>query len=204
MPQKQAKPRARTYHLRDFIRASSELFKAKDASVARLQALRDSIATALQTGSVYPWPDLIALGPEKFFSDIVESILGALFLDTRGDVDVCEVFLEKLGVLPILRGILDGEMETTFPKERVGILADRKDVKYVATHGVGDDERIWECAVVVDQSEVARVSGCGSREEAEVRAADMAAAKLGENIDGGESRKRRKLAVRGEGGLGFT
>ena len=204
MPQKQAKPRARTYHLRDFIRASSELFKAKDASVARLQALRDSIATALQTGSVYPWPDLIALGPEKFFSDIVESILGALFLDTRGDVDVCEVFLEKLGVLPILRGILDGEMETTFPKERVGILADRKDVKYVATHGVGDDERIWECAVVVDQSEVARVSGCGSREEAEVRAADMAAAKLGENIDGGESRKRRKLAVRGEGGLGYA
>ena len=204
MPQKQAKLRARTYHLHDFIRASGELSKARDDSIVRLHSLRDSIATALQTGSVYPWPDLIALGPEKFFSDIVESILGALFLDTRGDVDVCEVFLEKLGVLPILRGILDGEMETTFPKERVGILADRKDVKYVATHGVGDDERIWECAVVVDQSEVARVSGCGSREEAEVRAADMAAAKLGENIDGGESRKRRKLAVRGEGGLGYA
>jgi ERCC4-related helicase/dsRNA-specific ribonuclease len=204
MPQKQAKQRTRKYNLHDFIRASGELSKAKDASVARLQALRDPIAAALQTGSVYPWPDLIALGPEKFFSDIVESILGALFLDTRGNLDVCEVFLEKLGVLPILRGILDGEMETTFPKERVGILADRKDVKYFATHGVGDDEGIWECAVVVDQIEVVRVGGCGSREEAEVRAADMAAAKLGEHVGGSGSRKRRKLVVRGEGGLGYA
>jgi len=200
-PQKEAQTRTRTYRLHDFIRASGELSKAKDASIARLDALRDPIATALQSGSVYPWPDLVALQPEKFFSDIVESILGALFLDTHGDLDVCESFLEKLGVLPVLRGILDGEMETTFPKERVGILADRKEVKYVTTKGVEGDEGVWECAVVVDASEVVRVGGCGSKEEAEVRAADVAAAKLGKHAGVGESRKTRKLAVRGESAL---
>jgi dsRNA-specific ribonuclease/ERCC4-related helicase len=203
-PPKEARPRTRTYHLYDFIRASGELPKAKDASIARLNTLRDPIDTALQSGRLYPWPDLVALHPEKFFSDIVESILGALFLDTRGDLKACETFLEKLGVLPMLRRILDNGMETTYPKERVGILADRKDVKYVATHGTGDEESVWECAVVMDQSEVVRASGCGSREEAEVRAADMAAAKLGEHARDGGSRKRRKLAVRGEGGLGHA
>jgi ERCC4-related helicase/dsRNA-specific ribonuclease len=203
-PQKEARPRTRTYHLHDFIRASGELPKARDASIARFNTLRDPIDTALQSGSLYPWPDLIALRPEKFFSDIIESILGALFLDTRGDLDVCEAFLEKLGVLLMLRRILDEEVETTFPKERVGILADRKDVKYVATQGVEDDEGVWECVVLVDQSEVIRVGGCGSKEEAEVRAADMAAAKLGEHVGVSGNRKRRKLAVRGEGGLGYT
>jgi ERCC4-related helicase/dsRNA-specific ribonuclease len=190
-PQKEARQRTRTYHLYDFIRASGELPKAKDASVARFNTLRDPIDTALQSGNIYPWPDLVALLPEKFFTDIVESILGALFLDTRGDLEVCETFLEKLGVLPMLRRILDEGMETSYPKERVGILADRKDVKYVATHGTGDEESVWECAVIVDQSEVVRASGCGSREEAEVRAADMAAAKLGEHVGIGGSWKRK-------------
>jgi dsRNA-specific ribonuclease len=64
-------------------------------------------------------------------------------------------------------------------------------VKYVATHGTGDEESVWECAVIVDQSEVVRASGCGSREEAEVRAADMAAAKLGEHVGIGGSWKRK-------------
>jgi dsRNA-specific ribonuclease/ERCC4-related helicase len=201
IPQKEAKPRTRTYSLHDFIRASDvEFSKAREASIARLNPLRDAIDTALQTSSLYPWPDLIALRPDKSFSDIVESILGALFLDTRGDIEACEAFLEKLGVLPILRRILDGGMETTFPKERVGILADRKDVKYVAK----TDEGVWECAVVVDQSEVVKVAGYGSREEAEVRAADMAAAKLGENVGVGGNRKKRKLAVRGEDRLGYA
>ena len=192
--QKEARPRTRTYHLYDFIRASGQLAKAKDASIARLSTLHDRVATALASGSLYPWPDLIALRPEKFFSDIVESILGALYLDTRGDLGVCEGFLEKLGVLPALRCIMDGTMETTFPKERVGILADRKDVKYVARKG---NEGVWKCAVVVDQDEVAKVSGCGSKEEAEVRAAVAAASKLREHVDG--NRKRRKLVVQTEG-----
>ena len=201
VPQKEAKSRTRSYHLHDFIRASSQLAKAKEASIARLNALRDPIATALGSGSLYPWPDLIALRPEKFFSDVVESVLGALYLDTRGDLDVCERFLEKLGVLPILRNILDGKMETTFPKERVGILADRKDVKYV-TQSVDGSEGPWECAVVVDKDEVARVGGCGSKEEAEVRAAVVAASKLGGYVDG--SWKRRKLAVHVERELDYA
>jgi dsRNA-specific ribonuclease/ERCC4-related helicase len=192
-PQMEARASTRKYHLYDFIRAGGQLFKAKQESISRFEMLGDPIANALQTSDVYPWPDLAALAPEKFFSDVVEAILGAIYLDTRGDLNACEVFLEKLGILPTLRGILDRRMETCFPKERVGILADREEVKYVIQQ-IGGEVATWECVVVVGQTEVARAGNCASREEAEVRAADFAAHALA-MATGDVRRTRRKLNV---------
>lgn len=179
------------YHLYDFLRASGQLLNAKQESIARFKALSGPIATALQSSDIYPWPDLTALQPEKFFSDIVEAILGAMYLDTRGDLDVCEKFLEKLGILPSMRSILDREMVTCFPKERVGILADREVVEYKTERADGD-AATWECIVLVGQKEVTRVGGIKTKEEAEVRAADAAAHELGL---GNGRRKRMKLSV---------
>ncbi|KAM0719702.1 hypothetical protein Q7P37_003834 [Cladosporium fusiforme] len=191
---------AKQYYLHDFIRASAQLITAKRVSINRFETLRESIATALQTSDTYPWPDLAALHPEKFLSDIVEAILGAIYLDTRGDLAACEAFLEKLGVLPLLRGILDREVETAFPKERVGILADRSQVMY-ATEQPAENASGWSCAVLVGEREITSVHGCASREEAEVRAADMAArvmmVELGAD-DTGKRNRKRKLHVRGE------
>jgi dsRNA-specific ribonuclease/ERCC4-related helicase len=192
-PEMEARASTRTYHLYDFIRASGQLFKAKQESISRFEILSDPIANALQTSDVYPWPDLAVLAPEKFFSDVVEAILGAIYLDTRGDLNVCEAFLEKLGILPTLRGILDREMETCYPKERVGILADREEVKYVVQRTDGDVVA-WECVVLVGQTEVAKAGNCASREEAEVRAADSAAHALA-MATGDRRRTRRKLNV---------
>lgn len=196
-PQMEARANARTYHLYDFIRANAQLSKAKQASISRFEALGDPISAALQTSDVYPWPDLTALAPEKFFSDIVEAILGAIYLDTRGDLSICEAFLEKLGILPAMRVILDREVETCFPKERVGILADREEVKYVVKRTEGE-VATWECAVVVGESEVAKAGNCASREEAEVRAADFAAHALAMATGDGR-RTRRKLNVSSSG-----
>jgi dsRNA-specific ribonuclease/ERCC4-related helicase len=192
-PQMEARASTRTYHLYDFIRAGGQLFKAKQESLSRFEILSDPIANALQTSDVYPWPDLAALAPEKFFSDVVEAIAGAIYLDTRGDLSACEAFLEKLGILPTLRSILDREMETCFPKERVGILADREEVKYVVQHTDGEVVT-WECVVIVGQNEVAKAGNCATREEAEVRAADFAAHALAMATGDGR-RTRRKLNV---------
>jgi dsRNA-specific ribonuclease/ERCC4-related helicase len=189
-PEMEAHASSNTYHLYDFIRASGQLLNAKKESIARFDALKGPIATALQSSDLYPWPDLTALQPEKFFSDIVEAVLGAIYLDTRGDLSICEVFLEKLGVLPVMRSILNREMETCFPKERVGILADREHVEY-KTERTDGEASTWECIVTVGQKEVTR-AGASSREEAEVRAADAAAHKL--VMENGRT-KRMKLSV---------
>ncbi|GAB7322659.1 hypothetical protein MBLNU13_g03566t1 [Cladosporium sp. NU13] len=190
-PEMEARKSLKMYHLYDFLRASGQLLNAKQESIARFEALSGPIATALQSSDVYPWPDLTALQPEKFFSDIVEAILGAMYLDTRGNLGVCEGFLEKLGILPTMRSILDGEMETCFPKERVGILADREIVEY-KTQRTDGETGTWECIVLVGQKEVTRVGGVKTKEEAEVRAADAAAYELGL---GNSRRKRMKLSV---------
>lgn len=191
---------AKRYHLHDFIRSSSQLTAAKRTSLRRFAELHTRIASSLRESEIYPWPDLTALQPEKFFSDIVEAILGALYLDTRGDLEICEAFLEKLGVLPILRGILEREVEAAFPKERVGILADRCEVFYEVGQP-GEDGEGWACVVRVGEKEVVRVDGCGGREEAEVRAADRAAEVLVRELerDGVGWRKKRKLGIRGKG-----
>ena len=189
-PQMEARRSSKTYHLHDFLRASGQLLNAKQESVARFETLSGPIATALQSSDLYPWPDLTALHPEKFFSDIVEAILGAIYLDTRGDLEICEAFLEKLGILPTMRSILDREMETCFPKERVGILADREVVEYKTERM--DEEATWECIVLVGQKEVTRVGLMKTKAEAEVRAADAAAHEL---ALGYSRRKRMKLSV---------
>lgn len=90
-----------------------------------------------------------------------------------------------------MRSILDKEVETCFPKERVGILADREIVEY-KTKRTDGEAGTWECIVLVGRKEVTRVGGVNTKEEAEVRAADAAAHELGL---GNGRRKRMKLSV---------
>ncbi|KAK5684556.1 Dicer-like protein 2 [Elasticomyces elasticus] len=67
---------ARDLHLHDFIRASGQLLNAKQASLEAFEKYGEPVEGALQAGHEYPWTDLLAMGPQKFFSDIVESVLG--------------------------------------------------------------------------------------------------------------------------------
>jgi hypothetical protein len=87
--------------------------------------------------------------------------------------------------------MLDREVETCFPKERVGILADREGVEY-KTERTDGEVATWECTVLVGQREVTRVAGLKTKEEAEVRAADAAAYELA--LGNGRT-KRMKLSM---------
>lgn len=188
---------ARVYHLHDFLRAGVDVMKAKRASIERFSAPRQSITGALEASKVYPWGDLISARADKFLSDMVESVLAALFVDTRGDLGVCEGFLEKLGIYALMRQILDTEIETAFPKERIGTLADKDRVEYTVAKSEkgGDTSTTWSCTVDIGGEHVAEATGCGSREEAEVKAAELAAKLFEERLAAAGTRKRRKLAV---------
>ena len=193
----------RRVHLHDFVKGGPQLHGHKLKSLAAYQKYRGSVNDALYHGNEYPWPDLIAMRPQKFFSDLIESVLGALFLDTEGDLAACEVFVEKVGILGIMRRILDDNVETASLKERVGILAGEKSVEYIATQTEsGEDCFGCACSVVVDAEEVAGAENCDSKDEAEARAAFEAIKILQERLEeeakvqGGGSRKKRKLELR--------
>ncbi|KAI7187363.1 P-loop containing nucleoside triphosphate hydrolase protein [Hortaea werneckii] len=182
----------RKVHLHDFLRAGGEVMRAKRHAFQAYQQLHSTIDSAftrtlgegenkLEKEGAYPWTHLLALNPPKFLSDIIESVLGALYLDTGGDVTKCEAFVANIGILDYMSRILDDGnimMEVKSPKERLGIAAGNAVVKYINStvqlDGEGSGEmgrRMFHCAVEVEGKTVAAESGEASRAEAESRAA---------------------------------
>ena len=114
--------------------------------------------------------------------------------------------MEKLGILPCMRRILNENIETAYPKERVGILADKETVEYVNSATNEDDggKKGFACTVKVGDIDIATVSACGSKEEAEVRAACDAIKVLEAKVAAGTGGRKRKLdlAVRDDSVVG--
>ncbi|KAI7262823.1 P-loop containing nucleoside triphosphate hydrolase protein [Hortaea werneckii] len=210
---------ARKVHLHDFLRAGGEVMRAKRQALQVYQELQSTIGLAITSpqkeggennsdvDKEYPWTHLLALKPPKFLSDIIESVLGALYLDTGGDTAKCEVFLTRISIMNCMGTILDEGstmMEVRTPKERLGIAAGNSVVKYVNStvqldgEGSEGSRRIFHCAVEVDGKTIAAENGEASRAEAEARAALAAVKSLRKEpvdqdtmeVDGVNSRKR--------------
>ena len=157
---------------------SADLIKAQASCHTRFVELEPAISEALVNGDSYPWTLLATLAPEKFFSDIIESIIAAIYIDSAGSLAACETFLTALGVLPYVDRALDSGIAMLHPKEELGIVAGNETVKYEVVVIDGKDEQEgkpgYKCKVSVSQHEVAVVFGARTRIEAETRAAEEA------------------------------
>jgi len=168
-----------------FMRHHSPDLGAEQVRTAKRHAeLRDQINAAIETGSHYPWALLARLQAPKFFSDIVESLLGAVWIDC-GSFWVCHEILERAKILPYLRRIINEGLHTLHPKEELGMLADTLTVRYdiemrrktaLDTEDVANamGEREYLCRVFVGEVEVVAVDGGVSRGEVQTKAAEMA------------------------------
>ena len=167
-----------------FLRAApiSQLTLALQQTYKRHEASRDTIDRQLHHGDRYPWTELAALNAEKVVSDLVESTLGAVVIDSGGDMVACERWLENLGVLPWLRQAMDRDVSLLHPKEGLGIVANTMSVVYKTTpfkEQVIDQtesevsELRYRTIVSVGDREICAATGV-SRMDAETRAADQA------------------------------
>ncbi|KAI0052736.1 P-loop containing nucleoside triphosphate hydrolase protein [Auriscalpium vulgare] len=116
----------------------------------------ERIEAALAEGKVYPWAALTSLRAPKFMSDMIESILGAVFVDASGDLDVVRGVLRKLGLLQILEHIVETEMDVTHPVSRLHLWASKRHEKVKCGPSVRKDGRV-SCTAVWEGYEVARV-----------------------------------------------
>lgn len=181
----------RSLALWTFMRHSSPTIHAAQAAcLKRCEALRGPILTALDAGPKYPWTLLAALDAPKFVSDIVESVLGAIYIDTQGSWEACEGFLERLGVMKYAQRVMrregEGAVAVKHPKEEVGLVAGAESVRYevfkaVASYGEGEEgsdggdrEGRLGCRVWVGERDVVCVGGGRSVLEVETRAAEEA------------------------------
>lgn len=140
---------------------------------ARHAELRGDIADALEHSENYPWALLSRLRARKFYSDLFESILGAVWIDS-GSMEACEAVIERFGLLGYLRRLLRDDVEVTHPKESVGQLAVDRTVQYVIDTRLDGEELAFTCQVLVGGELKAEVVDGVDKEEVKTRAAEVA------------------------------
>ncbi|KAL1855798.1 Dicer-like protein 2 [Diaporthe australafricana] len=159
---------------------STDLTIEREATCKRHAELREAILEAIYSGTHYPWALLARLHAPKFFSDLYEALVGAIWVDS-GSFDACRAFVERSGLLPYLNRLRqDPSVHVLHPKEELGRLADSEKVSYMVREHEGADAANgrFGCQVFVGNSEIVDVGGALFKEEAKVRAATEAVAML--------------------------
>ncbi|QSZ33077.1 hypothetical protein DSL72_002662 [Monilinia vaccinii-corymbosi] len=168
----------------NFLRHSNTAFSIYQQQVlSRHLELRAQILAAIHTGDRFPWVLLSKLDAKKFFSDMIESLLGAIWIDS-GSMEACTRFVERMGLLRYMRRILRDGVRIMHPKEELGIVAGNGRVRYVLRNrkveGADGDEDMEEgrieytCKVFVEEVEIVEVEGGFRKEEVQARAAEKA------------------------------
>lgn len=159
--------------------AEPSIRQAQQSCVSRYDSLQEEILHALMHGKRYPWALLTKLDAPKFFSDLIESIVGAIFIDSHGSFSACESFLENLGMMEYLRRAMDGEFALLHPKEELGQLANQEKVKYVTV--IEDEEgaevgvkKVLACVASIGEREIAKIRGGANVIDVETRVAEEA------------------------------
>lgn len=173
-------PRYDSIHLWRFLRSHGpNITAARESCLKRHRALRDEIQHALRHGQEYPWELFARLRADKFLSDIIESTLGAIFIDCGGDLDICREFVERIGLVWYVQRIIADNVNVVHPRniaqsmtKSSGILVfNRKRVE-------SKNGATYRCSAIVNKVEIALVEGCASGEEAEVKVANLAIQRL--------------------------
>ncbi|KAK3381866.1 hypothetical protein B0H63DRAFT_476754 [Podospora didyma] len=157
---------------------SSDMTAEMNAMEGRFAELRCGISKAVKSGGAYPWLLLVQLRADEFYADVVESLVGAVFVDS-GSMETCKSILQRMGLLPYLMRIMKDRVDVLHPKEELQVLAGGKKIEFKLTKIPGDDkEGLTACSVYVGDSLLAEINGFACGEELEIRAATEAVVAL--------------------------
>ena len=104
--------------------------KLRDARI-RFNHAKQVIEAALESGNFFPWGALAQVRAPKVLSDVIESLLGAVYLDSDGDLLAVVGLLEKIGFMRVLRRLIEEDMELLHPVSRV--------TEWASKHHVADE-----------------------------------------------------------------
>ena len=146
--------------------------------VRRHTLLRHHILLAMESGSEYPWTLLASIRANKFYSDIVESLLGAVWVDS-GSMEACRQILDLMGIIKYLHRIIKDRVNLLHPREELGILAGGEEVVYeVQVSQMEDGKSGRRCKVFVGGDLIYEDGHGENNDEAKTRAAEGAIAEL--------------------------
>ncbi|KAF4598646.1 Dicer-like protein 2 [Pleurotus pulmonarius] len=187
----------RVYLWQCLAHSSPRLLDDQTQTFARYQKVENELEAAFSEGTIFPWAALLHLQAPKSFSDMVESLIGAIFLDSTGNLDVVRQVLRKLGYLDILERVVDDEVDVLHPVSRVSLWASNagKKVTYRPEKVRGE----VKCTIVLDEEDTISMStvdnGHASAEEVKFMVAEnliktMGLREVGQNYE--ELKKKKK------------
>lgn len=167
----------RRVNLWEFVDLSHpEMAKARRKCVELYEGgLRENIQAVLDAGMFYPWTELSGFeaetgGRHKMFADILEAVVGAVFVDSGGDFERVKALAERFGILAVLRRLTRDGVNVTHPLNRLAenvARAHKGTVLYIER--IENNEFVCSAWVGGDELAVGR-SVC--RTEAKVKAAE--------------------------------
>ncbi|KAN0101426.1 P-loop containing nucleoside triphosphate hydrolase protein [Hyaloscypha variabilis] len=129
------------------------------------------IRFALASGMTYPWQELANLEANAYFSEIVRSVFGAVYADSNGDILQCSLLAEKLRILPIMRRLMQDNVDIIHPKNRLGELVGDWSVTYRTESTLANNYR---CIVRVNGRQIGDAQTAPCKQGATIRAAEQA------------------------------
>jgi dsRNA-specific ribonuclease len=144
--------------------------------------VKEVIAEALEQGPEYPWSAIYQLDSPKWCSDIFESLIGAVFVDSGACMESCERVLKQLGLMRLIERAAEGEKiefrrPLTILREKLPALkVDSKKFRHSSL--LKDDSNRWGCRLRLGDRVLAIAKGCSCQAEAENRAAELALARV--------------------------
>lgn len=161
------------------LHSSHRVLEDQNTVTQLFEKVGPTIETAFREKPTYPWAALTSLQAPKFFSDVIESLLGAVFVDSEGDfTTVCDV-LRMLGIMETMeRIIMRDEMDVRHPISQLLTWAARSKPQKEVTLDVEKSGKDVTCTVRIDEEEVSKVTqvyrGKASQEETRFAAAEQA------------------------------
>ncbi|RDH36316.1 hypothetical protein BDQ94DRAFT_157806 [Aspergillus welwitschiae] len=158
----------------DFLRLHSDALSAELSDFVQKSSEKvDAIKHELWEQRFYPWVRLSALGDMRVLSDIIQSIFGAVFIDSQATLASCDALAEKLGIVPLLEHFISHQITTDHPKDTLQAILPGRKVSYQICV---DKEHpgTLRCSALADSSEIASVEGQMNDEVIKMQAAETA------------------------------
>ncbi|KAF9525584.1 hypothetical protein CPB83DRAFT_796071 [Crepidotus variabilis] len=190
------------YLFQCLLHSSPKVLDDQRNTFARYLLRKPEIEEALNESGIFPWASLTRLQAPKFLSDMVESVIGAVYLDSGGSFDIVTNVLETLGIMKILKHIVIDDVDVLHPVSRLSLWSQKHEKKI--EYDSGKESGKVFCRILVDGEEVqgSKVSdefrGKASQDEVRFAAAEVAikALRLRDVGVGFELLKKKKPARR--------
>lgn len=148
---------------------SKELGEALEACNTRYRRLCGRLEQQVHSGRSYPWVTLAELQPEGFYSDLVQSVIGAIYVDSGEDWGACQKFLKTIGISSCIQRMVRSDYDVAHPRSALQQLAPLAEIRSQRS-----SDGSFRCEVTVDEIEIASAERCKNRNEALILASHRA------------------------------